>query len=215
MSSWLQYFATYKGALRENRLWRVLALGLMLANCILVVMAFNNRETIVQVPANLSKEIRVGMNVGDRGYKEMWGMFFSLLLGNVTPKTIDFVLERTGKYLSPNIYQETLKAMYDQAQKLKTNNLTISFEPLEVDFDEKTDRVLVKGVAILRGSYGTPQTMARTYEMGIDVSNYQPVLSYLASYERKEEVEVGKDQKQNDPKNKSVAGAGGPAGGSR
>ncbi|MEW6657357.1 MAG: TraE/TraK family type IV conjugative transfer system protein [Thermodesulfobacteriota bacterium] len=207
---WRRYFSSYKGALRENKIWRVLALGLVISNIVLSAMAFSTRDTIVQVPANLSKEIRVGLNVGDRSYKESWGLFFAMLLGNVTPKTIDFVLERTGKYLSPSIYQDTLKDMYAQAQQLKTNNLTITYEPLEVDFDEKTGRVLVKGLALMRGAYGAPQTLARTYELGIEVRDYQPVLSYLASYERKEEIEVGKDQK--DQKNKPASGgAGGPA----
>lgn len=208
---WRRFFSTYRGLLRENRIWRTLSVCLVLSNLILTVVAFSRHETVVLVPANLTKEVRVGVNVGDRAYRESWGLFFSLLLGNVTPKTIDFVLERTGKYLAPNIYQETLKEMYAQAQQLKTNNLTISFEPTEVDFDEEKDRVLVKGVAMLRGAYGAPQALARTYELGIKVKDYQPVLTYLTSYEKKEEGEVGKDQK--DQKGKPSAGyVGGPAG---
>lgn len=210
----LEYFSTLKGALKENKIWRVVALGLVLSNIVLAVMAFGQRDTLVLIPENLAKKASVGVSVGDRAYKESWGLFFAMLLGNVTPKTIDFVLERTGKYLSPNIYQDTLKDMYAQAQQLKTNNLTISYEPVEVDFDEKTGRVLVKGIALMRGAYGAPQTLPRTYELGIEVRDYQPVLSYLSSYERKEEIEGGKEQK--DKKNKPTAGgAGGPAGGRR
>jgi conjugal transfer pilus assembly protein TraE len=207
---WRQYFSTLKGALLENKIWRIIVLGLVASNLVLSIMALGNRETFVPLPANLTKEVRVGLNVGDRAYKETWGLFFAMLLGNVTPKTIDFVLERTGKYLSPNIYQDTLKDMYAQAKQLKTNNLTISYEPVEVDFDEKTGRVLVKGIALMRGSYGAPQALQRTYELGIEVRDYQPILSYLSAYERKEEVEGGKEQK--DQKNKPFSGAaGGPA----
>lgn len=210
---WRQYFSSYKGAIRENKIWRVLALGLLISNIVLALSAFGHRDTLVLIPENLSKKVSVGVSVGDRAYKESWGLFFAMLLGNVTPKNIDFVVERTGKYLSPNIYQDTLKEMYAQAKQLKTNNLTISFEPVEVDFDEKTGRVLVKGIALMRGAYGAPQTLPRTYEMGIEVRDYQPVLSYLASYERKE-VEVGEDQKGQ--KNKPAVGAaGGPVGSRR
>lgn len=84
---------------------------------------------------------------------------------------------------------------------------------MEIAFDEKKDRVTVKGVAMLRGSYGVPQPIARTYEMGIAVRDYQPVLTYLASYEKKEDVGVGKDQK--DQKDKPAVGAAGGAPGVR
>jgi conjugal transfer pilus assembly protein TraE len=213
---WRKFFSSYTGLLRENWIWRGLSLGLVLANLVLALMAFSKRETVVLVPANLSKEVRVGIGAGDRAYRESWGLFFALLLGNVTPKTIDFVVERTGKYLAPAIYPEVMKEMYAQAKELKTNNLSISYEPVEIAFDEKRDRVMVKGVAMLRGSYGVPQPIARTYEMGIAVRDYQPVLTYLASYEKKEDVGVGKDQKdQKDQKDKPAVGAAGGAPGVR
>lgn len=190
-----RFFSSYSGVIQENRIWRALALVLVTANLVLGTVAFSRRETVVLVPANLSKEVRVGVAVGDRAYRETWGLFFALLLGNVTPKTIDFVLERVGKCLAPGIYQETLKAMYAQAKELKVNNLAISFEPAEVAYDEKTDRVLVKGVALLKGAFGAPQSLARTYELGIEVRDYRPVLTYLASYEKKEEGNAGKVNK--------------------
>jgi conjugal transfer pilus assembly protein TraE len=204
-----RFFSSYSGVIQENRIWRALALVLVTANLVLGTVAFSRRETVVLVPANLSKEVRVGVAVGDRDYRETWGLFFAQLLGNVTPKTIDFVLERVGKCLSPGIYQETLKAMYAQAKELKVNNLAISFEPAEVAYDEKTDRVLVKGIALLKGAFGAPQTLARTYELGIEVRDYRPVLTYLASYEKKEEGNAGKVNKDRP----DSAGAGGSSGG--
>lgn len=211
---WRRFFGSYRAVLQENRIWRTLSVALALANVILVILVVARRDTVVLVPANLTKEVRVGASVGDRAYRESWGLFFALMLGNVTPKTIDFVLERTGKYLAPGIYQDTLKDMYSQAQQLKVNNLTISFEPNEVAFDAKNDRVQVKGVAVLRGAYGAPTIMARTYDLGIEVRNYQPVLTYLSAYEKQEDPEGEKDQKNQ--KDKPVVGApGGPAGSRR
>jgi len=203
-----RFFSSYSGVVQENRIWRALVLVLVAANLVLGTVAFSRRETVVLVPANLSQEVRVGVSVGDRAYRETWGLFFALLLGNVTPQTHDFVLEGVGKCLAPGIYQETLKEMYAQAKELKVNNLAISFEPTEVAFDEKTERVLVKGVALLRGAYGVPQALARTYELGIEVRDYRPVLTYLASYEKKEEGDAGKVNKDRP----GFDGAGGSGG---
>mgnify|MGYP005823442525 CR=1 FL=1 len=209
------FFSSYAGVMRENRLWRGLTVALVLANLVLGVVALQRRETVVLVPANLTREVRVGAGVGDRAYRETWGLFYALLLGNVTPKTIDFVVERVGKSLAPGIYQETMKAMYEQAKNVKLNNLAISFEPQEVAFDEKTARVLVKGVALLRGAYGAPRVMTRVYELGLEVRDYQPVLTYLSSYERKKEEEEDHGKpKAPDKQDRPVSGgAGGPADG--
>lgn len=180
-----KFFSGYSGVLQENRFHRVVCVVLLLANLLLGAAVWSREAVVVLVPPDLRERVEVGRDRADLRYQESWGLFFALLLGNVTPKNIDFVVNSIDAYLSPEIYQDLMKEMYAQARNLKQNNVSVSFEPREVSYDEKHDRVVVKGRTVLRGSYGKPQTISKTFEIGIAVRNYYPLITYLASYDRK------------------------------
>ncbi|MBW1952089.1 MAG: hypothetical protein JRI66_03270 [Deltaproteobacteria bacterium] len=180
-----KFLSTYSGVLKENRFYRIVLGVLLAANLLLGAAVLTHKEVVVLVPPDLRGETRIAPNRGDRHYQESWGLFFALLLGNVTPRNIEFVVEAVEAYLSPQIYQDLMKDLYAQAKNVKQSNLSISFEPREVMYDEQTERVLVKGQTVLRGSYGKPQMINKTFEFGIEVKNYYPRIVYLDAYEKK------------------------------
>jgi len=178
-----KFFSTYTGMLLENRLYRLVLVLLLLINLALVVLMQRN-QTVVLVPPDLRQEARVGLKHADRNYLEAWGLFFATLMGNVTPRNIDFIMESLERYMAPDIYQEMAKSMYDQAKSIKQGNLTLSFSAQEVAYDESTKRVKVRGQTVIRGTYGKPQGMNRTYDMAIEIRNYGPVLTDVAALDQ-------------------------------
>jgi len=189
-----KYFASYTGVITENRFYRIVLCVFLAANLLLGVAVLSHKEIVVLVPPDLKGKTKIAQNKADRRYQESWALFFALLLGNVTPRNVEFVAQGIEGYLSPEIYQSLMKDMYEQAKTLKRNNLAVSFEPREVSWDEKTGRVLVRGQTTLRGSFGKAQNIGKTYEIGIEVRNYYPLITYLDAYEKKVRE---KDQEKN------------------
>lgn len=179
-----QFFSTYSGILLENRIYRWVLILLLVSNLVLVVLLRSN-QVVVLVPPTLEQEAKVGLRQADRGYLEAWGLFFATLMGNVTPRNIDFVLANLQKYMSPGIYQEMSQAMIEQAKAIKSGNLAVSFTIQEIVCEEG-GRVKVRGQFMMHGPFGKSQNATRTYEFAIAVKNYAPVLTDVLVHDQKQ-----------------------------
>ena len=196
-----KFFSSYTAIRQENWFYRVLCVALLALNLLLGVAVFFRQEVVVLVPPGLKQEIKVSLKKADKQYQESWALFFALLLGNITPRNVEFVVEELEKYLAPPVYQDVMKDIYEQAQSIKEANVSTSFEPREVVYDEKTGHVLVKGQTVMRGTFGKPQNLGKTFEFGIAVKNYFPQITYLDGYDKKpKENQPGKRDKDKEEK---------------
>jgi conjugal transfer pilus assembly protein TraE len=196
-----KFFASYSGIRQENWFYRVICGVLVVANLILGIAVLSRKELVVLVPPGLKQETKVGQSVGDRHYQEDWGLFFALLVGNITPRNVGFVVEEMEKFLAPTVYHDLIKDIYEQAKGIKESNVSTTFEPRELTYDDKTGHVLVKGQMVMRGSYGKPQSVGKTFEFGIVVRNYSPQITYMAAYSQKpreEQADAKKTSNQKD-----------------
>jgi conjugal transfer pilus assembly protein TraE len=180
-----KFFANYSGVLLENRIYRWVLLLLLVSNLVLVVLLRSN-QTVVLVPPTLEKEVKVGHKQGDRAYLEAWGLFFATLMGNVTPRNIDFIMATLQRYMAPAIYQEMSQAMLEQAKTIKSGNLAVSFTVQEIVVLEGQSRVQVKGQMAMHGPFGRSQNLGRTYEIAIAVRNYAPVITDVLVHDQKQ-----------------------------
>jgi conjugal transfer pilus assembly protein TraE len=162
---------------------------------------------VVLVPPLLKEQVKVSLKKADQKYQETWALHFALLLGNITPRNIEFVAGEIEKYLAPSIYQDLMKDIYEQAKDIKETTLSTTFEPRELVFDDKTGHVLVKGQMVMRGSFGKPQNISKTFEFGIEVKNYYPQITFLDAYDKKPKEEKphakpkGKEPETKEPGN--------------
>lgn len=169
---------------------------LLLSNLILGAAVFSRKETVVLVPPTLKEQAKVSLKKADQKYQESWALFFALILGNITPRNIEFVAGEIERYLSPAIYQSVMKDVVEQGQGIKETNLSTTFEPRELVYDDKTGHVLVKGQMVMRGAFGKPQNVGKTFEFGIEVKNYYPQITFLNAYDKKEDKADAKPQKK-------------------
>ncbi len=179
-----KFFETYSGMLLENRIYRWVVVVLLLSNLVLVVLLRSN-QTVVLVPPTLEREAKVGARQADRGYVEAWGLFFATLMGNVTPRNIDFVLTNLQRYMAPAIYQEMSQTMVEQAKALKSGNYAMSFTVQEIVYED-VGKVHVRGQAVMHSPLGKSQILPRTYEFQIAVRNYTPVLLDVLVHDQKQ-----------------------------
>ncbi len=202
-----KFLSSYRGIRTENLSYRVICAGLLIANLLLGVEVLSRKEVVVLVPPLLKEQVKVSLKKADQKYQETWALHFALLLGNITPRNIEFVAGEIEKYLAPSIYQDLMKDIFEQAKSIKETNLSTTFEPRELVYDDKTGHVLVKGQMVMRGSFGKPQNISKTFEFGIEVKNYYPQIDFLDAYDKKPKEEKphakprGKEPETKEPGN--------------
>ncbi|MEK9497189.1 TraE/TraK family type IV conjugative transfer system protein [Photorhabdus sp. P32] len=177
-----KYLKTWEGSQTENKWGRIFQSGLIAIIFLLVIQVFS-KETIVTIqPFTLTEEAWVTKNNASQSYKEAWGFAFAQLLGNVTPRTVDFVKERISPLLAPNIYQDVIDVIEIQALQIKNDRVSMRFEPRFVEYEIKSDKVFIYGYSYIKGASSNEERSERTYEFVVKIANYAPVLDYIDTY---------------------------------
>ena len=147
----------------ENRLHRILLLGLGLTNVLTALAVLRTDHTVVLVPPTLSSEIEVSRSEASSGLKEAWGLFLAELLGNVTPANAEFIQSSVGPLLASDIYRNVMDTLSEQINALKIDRIAISFKPRQVFYEKETDKVFVTGDSVSQGPNSHPDSRSRTY----------------------------------------------------
>jgi len=206
-----QYLKTWRGALAENKHSRYIILILVITNLVLAVYATSKTTTVVLVPPHLKREASLAENTADAGYKEAWATYVAMMLGNVTPKTAPYVSETVGKLMSPAVYRLMMDGITEQANRIATEQITVQFVPTQTFYNVEQDVVVVTGEYVIRGVQSAEQRSLRTYEIGIDVSDYAARVDSIKAYSgawnaQREEAEKVEAEKRSRPETNSVQG---------
>jgi len=177
------YLNSWGGSLAENKFSRYILLTMAVSNLVLGMMAFSRDQTVVLVPPELSRESKVASKTADAGYKEAWATHIAMMLGNVTPRTAQYVNDHIGKLMGPRVYKQMMDGITEQASRIQDDQLTIQFSPNQTFYLPEKDVVVVTGEYTIRGMQDSEERMLRTYEIGIDISNYVVRVDSLEVYE--------------------------------
>lgn len=181
----LKFIRSYEGTQSENRWLRLFVGGLVLLTLMLTFKVFSKDTVVIIQPQTLETEAWVMKNQSSQSYKEAWGLFLANMLGNTTPANVDFLKEKIAQLLSPEIFNEALEAMQVQANQIKTDRVTMRFEPRFVVYEESNGRVYVQGYSFIKGVTGTEDRTDRTYEIEVQINRYVPQVTYINTYEGK------------------------------
>lgn len=180
--NWKKFFSSWDGMRLENRSQRFMIFGLIASNLVVAMVAFGRSDVVVLTPPVLEKPVKVARDHSDQSYAEAWSVVLADLLGNVTPASVDFVKRLVGPMLAPSVYQDVMNALSRQAEQIKLDRVTTSFEPREVIYEPKTNKVFVSGNSITAGPVGHEERTPRTYEFIVKVRNYQPYVTHTDTY---------------------------------
>ena len=86
-----QFLESWRIVQAENRLHRIVLLGLIVTNGLSALAALRTERAVVLVPPSLDKEVEITRNTASSELKESWGLYLAELLGNVTPTNADFI----------------------------------------------------------------------------------------------------------------------------
>lgn len=177
-----KYLETFQGAMSENRFSRIAIFGLIVSLMVLAVVALRKDVVVTVQPYTLTEEAWVMQSDASQSYKEAWGLMLATMTGNVTPATLGFVQQRIQPLLSPNIYQSVMEAIELQSLQIRNDRVSMRFEPREVIYEPKLNIVFVTGDSFMVSPNGESIRDRRTYEYGIDIRNYAPVITHIETY---------------------------------
>lgn len=178
-NNWLE---TRTGAIAENRFHRYAAIVFALVVLIQALVLAVRDEVVVVVPPTLTERSSIRQDGADGAMLEAWGLFVVTLMANVTPRTANGLDAEVGRYLTPSAYSGIRKAIAEQAKAIRDEQLSVSFSPTMVRFDDETGRVIVTGEVTTRGLRNTTERELKTYEMTFKVSHYRVLLDEISVY---------------------------------
>lgn len=152
---------------------------------LLAYLAMDKKETVIIEPITLTDQAWVQESKSSQNFKEAWALFYADMLGNVSPSSIDFIVAKISRFLSPKIYQQTLDLMYKQVEAIKQDRVTYRFVVDEIFSEEETGKTFVLGKTYTSGASSEKESMAmmQTFEFKIKIVNYAPVVEALNAYE--------------------------------
>lgn len=170
-------------SVRENTTKNFVIAALVATNALTAAGWFQVEETVVLVPAVLDQRMEVKASDASPAYKKAWALTVAQLAGNVTPGNADLVLESLGDLLSPDAYRKIAADLAAQVADIKRDSLTVSFEPRQILYEAKTNKVFVSGQFASQGVSGQPIKAIRTYEMSIDIRFGRPWITSFKPYQ--------------------------------
>lgn len=167
-----------------NKVQGVSNCALALTVFLLAYLVMDKKETVVFQPITLTEQAWVQESESSKNLKEAYALFFADLLGNVSPKSIEFVVAKLGRFISPKIYQTTMDLMYKQVEAIKQDRVSFRFDVQEIFTEEATGKTFVVGMIHTAGAASEKESTGamQTFEFLIKVINYQPVIESIDSY---------------------------------
>lgn len=174
---------TFNGLYSENTYlkWLVIVLGFVV---LLMTWKVLSKDTIVTiVPPTLAEQGWVDRQKASESYMESWALYVAYLLGNANPKNGTLIKTALTPLLDKNIAADMLAAVDDQINQIRRDGVRISFEAKSILQDKRSpSKYYVFGDSSVTGNAENKIASKRTYEMDIEIRNYQPVLTSIKTY---------------------------------
>jgi conjugal transfer pilus assembly protein TraE len=177
--------SAFVGAHEEKKFLKLLCCLLLVSNGVAMVGWLKKDTSIVLIPPGLSEKTEIATNKASEGYKKAWGAYSAMLLGNVTPENADFVREALAGMVSGEINMLVGEQIAQELEILKTEQVSSTFEMKGVIYEPETDKVFVSGLNRLLGVAGVQgrvEPSDQTFEFIIDVKQFSPIITHMASY---------------------------------
>ena len=117
-------------------------------------------------------------NDASQAYFEWWGLSLAELLGNLNQQNLSFVESRLQSLLSPNLYQQVHETLNQQFHQLREDNVSLGFEPLQLEFDQTTREIRVTGNSTLSSGHQRLSGQ-KTFTFLFSLIRYRPVLAAI------------------------------------
>ncbi len=169
----------------ERYLTRILLVLLIIANLLLASYMTRQDAIITLVPPVIDEEMEILQNDASETFKKSWGLHIATLVGNVKASNVDFVVKSLEPLLDTSIVSRTRSMLAEQIETIKRERLSTSFTPTLVSYERSTQKVFVSGQQEITGRNEDAISNTRTYEIGVEIRQYRPVIFHIDAYNEK------------------------------
>jgi conjugal transfer pilus assembly protein TraE len=136
------------GARRASTLLAILLAVSMLTTLLLAAHTLRQagRERVVVVPPSIHKTFWVEAERASPEYLEQMGYFLAQLTLNVTPQSVEHQSRLLLQYAAPASWGDLRTAMAANAERIKRDGASTVFSPQDLQVDEATQRVGLRGL---------------------------------------------------------------------
>lgn len=189
---------SWKAAIDHSKRLTYINGGLMVAIAVLSFHIAITKPVAISTPPNYSEPIQMIGNQANAAYKKQWGIFVANMLGNVTIRNADIVLDTMKPMLSLSDYDALDEQVQGLVKALDIRDQYQEYTVLDVFYDNKFDRVIIYGERRLvdRKKRDTGDTTSRpvrwTYELSVQSANGSPKLTSINQYEGAPQLDRGR-----------------------
>lgn len=177
------YRKTFNGLYSENFYLKAVVVILALIVMFLALKVTSKDTIITIVPPTMAEQGWLDRQKASESYTSAWALYVAYMLGNANPKNGTLIKTAITPLLDNSISTDTLAAIDDQIAQIRRDSVKIAFEPKSILQDKRTpNKYYVFGDSSVTGSAANKVATKRTYEMDIEIRNYQPVLTMVKTY---------------------------------
>lgn len=177
----------YSDLKQAKLMYRMTIAALSIAILILVIMLQGKKTEVVVMPPDYYEPVIVDGSYANRSYTASHALAIAVMLGNISPRNVDFVTEKFMKMLSPRLQSMLYGALDTEAKLLLRKRARQTFEVDDVMFRNEDNLVWV---------WGTKTTMVGpnsakdsfTYEFRLEPNNGIPKITHFDAYPGKPNI---------------------------
>lgn len=178
-----------------NASWRLASLSnkilltavLMLSAAVLILggAAVNQRDRVVVMPPTLDAPYALGWSSATPEYLKSMALFFTGVIGSLTPRTVDYVIKVIDSFCDPSVAQEIKRRLRAIAADYEFRQSTASswFEGEKLAWEQKSGKVFVIGRLMSVNTGNNTSSKQVVYEYKITIREGQPRITHFDSYE--------------------------------
>lgn len=153
------------------------------ATVILILLGglFSRNTVVVVSPPSLTAKAEIGKDSGNKDYLQQMALVFAELVGNLTPKNGQFVLQTILSYCDAAIYKSVQAQLLDAITAVEKSASTRSFFPESIIHEEGV--WYVTGNSQHRDDVSSISTQRVTVELQLDVHNYRVRIRHISMYD--------------------------------
>lgn len=183
MMDYKNFASTWLSLQASNRFLKLVVMFLMTLNLLTLIGWLKKDSSVILIPPDLSEKSEIAKNKASEGYKKAWAMYTATMIGNVTPENADFVLDSFSGMVSGEIRSLVIEQIAQELDTLKQEKVSSTFEIIRVTYEPESDKVFVTGRNRMTGAGGKSTPTDQTFEFQIDVKQYSPIITQMASYQ--------------------------------
>ncbi|MFC0180965.1 TraE/TraK family type IV conjugative transfer system protein [Thorsellia kenyensis] len=173
----------YLGVIEENKIFKIVLILELIIILFLTIQNFHQKSIVTFIPPTLNEQANIEKYSASSEYLTSLALYFSGLVGNVTPGNVSLIESALSPMLSPGIYQHVMDVLHMQSQQIKNDRVTLSFGPRQVEHDVENGKIYVTGYSIVSGIAGESSRELRTYEFEIKIQNFMPIVMWMSTYQ--------------------------------